>query len=398
MPDYHLSRTARQLKRSVMRDLMSVAVDPRIISLAGGLPANDCVPVESFQQCVDRVLSREGYRALQYGPPYMPLREWIADYMRKKSVKCDPEEVFITNGAQQGLAILSRLFCDPEDPVVIESTTFTGIQQVTVGRRLSVRTVSTHLETGVDVQALEEAFSAAASPKMAILIPDFHNPLGVSISMEKREQIAALAARRQIPVIEDDPYSALRFSGESLPPMKALDHEGWIFYLGSFSKMLTPAVRLGWIIGPRALADRITVIREAMDLESSQLMQRVVMEFIDSGFFHTHLHQLNRTNARRFHLLQEALQQWLAPEGVQWTQPEGGIFIWLTFPQRVNTWKLFQHAIKRRVAFIPGGAFSVEGGNENTARLNFSNVTEDRIPEAVRHIAEALHDLSNPPS
>ncbi|MFQ5631550.1 MAG: aminotransferase class I/II-fold pyridoxal phosphate-dependent enzyme, partial [bacterium] len=189
-----------------MRDLIAMAVSPEMISLAGGLPANDCLPVEAFQACIDRILCRDGYRALQYGPQFMPLREWLADYMNKHGVACTPENIHISNGAQHGLAILSRLLADPGDTAIIESITFTGVQQITAGRRLNVRTVPTDLKSGVEVYALERAFLKQPRPQFAVLIPNFHNPLGVSISLAKRERIVTLANEYQVPIIEDDPY------------------------------------------------------------------------------------------------------------------------------------------------------------------------------------------------
>ncbi len=214
--------------------------------------------------------------------------------MRARGVACEPEQVFITNGAQQGLTILSRLFLDPGQPAVIEAVTFTGIQQVTAGRGAVVRTVPTDLASGIDVDALEEAFHRAPRPRLAVVIPDFHNPLGVSLTLEKRQRIAELAARYRVPVIEDDPYSALRFEGQPLPPIKAFDEAGVVFYVGSFSKMLAPSLRLGWIVAPAELAAQVTVLRESIDLESSTLIQRAVSLFVERGLMEAHLARLQR--------------------------------------------------------------------------------------------------------
>lgn len=209
-----LSEEVAYLKRSVMRDLLKLAVSPDIISLAGGLPASEYLPLAQFQQCLNTVLERDGARALQYSPQSTPLREWIATYMNQRGVHCDVENIFITSGNQQGLSILSRLLLNHDDTAVIEQITFTGIQQVTAGRGAHVLTVPTDLTTGVELDALEDAFRE--HPRLAILIPDFHNPLGVSLSAHKRREIASLAARYGVAIIEDDPYSALRFAGETL--------------------------------------------------------------------------------------------------------------------------------------------------------------------------------------
>jgi 2-aminoadipate transaminase len=377
------------LKRSVMRELLALAVDPQIISLAGGLPASTLLPLDDIRRCLDEVLKKEGARALQYSPPYKPLREWIAEWMARRGARCSPEEVFITGGAQQGLAILSRLFLDRGDAAVIEAVTFTGVQQVTAGRGAQVRTIPTDLATGADMGALEEALQSEPRPRLIVLIPDFHNPLGVSLTSEKRRQAAALAATYGVPLIEDDPYSALRFEGEAAAPIKASDEADLVFYVGSFSKLIAPALRLGWIVAPAALSDRITVLRESLDLESSGLIQRAVHRFVSQGMLEPHLERLNRANRQRRDVLLAELEAHFG-EDAHWTRPEGGLFVWLTLAPEVNTWDRFRRALERKVAYIPGAAFAVDGGARNALRLNFSNVAPERIPEAVGRLAEAL--------
>ncbi len=387
-----LSHEADYLKRSVIRDLLSVTSKPGIISLAGGLPASECLPIEQYTECLNTVLKRDGSRILQYNPQHYPLRIWIADYMQKRGVSCSPEEIFITNGAQQGLSILSRLLMDAGDKAVIEQITFTGIQQITAGRGAQVLTVPTDLQTGVDVDALEIAFKQ--QPRLAIIIPDFHNPLGVSLSAEKRRQIADLSARYSVPVIEDDPYSALRFEGEGLPAIKAYDDADSIFYLGSFSKILAPAIRLGWIVAPLELMPRITVFRESIDLESSILTQAAVYEFLSKGWLDEHLESFNAANRIRRDALIEALQTHFGGM-VNWTTPQGGLFMWVALPENIDTWALFDEAIAKQVAYVPGGAFALEGGYRNTMRLNFSNARPEQIQEAISRLAEVIQ-ISHP--
>lgn len=381
-----LSAETATLKRSVMRDLLKLVVAPDIISLAGGLPAGELLPVEQLRASLDAVLRRDGLRALQYSPMHEPLRRAIADRMRSRGVPCEPEQVFITNGAQQGLSILSRLLLDPGQPAVIEAITFTGIQQVTAGRGAALRTVPTDLRSGVDVDALEEAMRRQPRPRLAVVIPDFHNPLGVTLTAGKRARIAELAARYRVPVIEDDPYSALRFAGQPLPPIKAYDEAGMVFYLGSFSKMLAPASRLGWIVAPAHLLPRITVLRESVDLESSTLMQRAIGYFLEQGWLEPHLARFNAANCLRRDAMLAALEQHLGG-WARWTAPEGGLFVWVTLPEGIDAWDLLPAAIERQVAYVPGAAFAVDGGFRNTLRLNFSNVQPELIPTAVQRLA-----------
>jgi 2-aminoadipate transaminase len=388
-PIHSLSKEVAHLKRSVMRDLLGLATSPDIISLASGLPASEFLPIDEYSRCLSTVLKREGSRAMQYSPQFPPLRQWIAGYMRSKGVPCEENEVFITNGAQQGLAILSRLLLDPGQPAVIEAFTFTGIQQVTAGRGAVVRTVPTNLQTGVDIDALEAAFREQPTPRMAVIIPDFHNPLGVSLSPEKRGQIAALAAKYRVPVIEDDPYSALRFEGETLPPIKAYDEEGFVFYVGSFSKMLAPSVRLGWIVASADLIPKISVLRESIDLESSILTQEAVYEFLAQGSLEPHLKSLNATNRERRDVLLASLDEHLGGLAT-WTRPEGGLFVWVTLPADVDTWAMFEEAVARKVVYIPGAAFALDGGARNTMRLNFSNAKPENIREGVARLADVI--------
>jgi 2-aminoadipate transaminase len=372
-----------------MRDLLKFAVDPNITSLAGGLPASELLPLEPLRECIDAVLTRDGPRALQYSPQHPELRALIAEYMATRGVACTPDEVFVTNGNQHGLAILSRMFLDPEQPAVIEEVTFTGIQQVTAGRDAAIRAVPTDLDDGVEVDAMEAALRESPRPRMAILITDFHNPLGVSVAPDKRPVLAEMAARYEVPLIEDDPYAPLRFSGEAVPPIKAYDQDGWVFYLGSFSKMLAPALRLGWMVAPASLMTRLTTIRESFDLESSTLYQRAVAEFLSRGLLEPHLERISEVHGARRDVMIQALEKELS--GIaRWSRPEGGVFVWASLPEQLDTEEMFHQAIQEKVAYIPGGVFSVDGRTRNAVRLNFSNVKPDAIREGVRRLAGVI--------
>jgi 2-aminoadipate transaminase len=384
-----LSREGSNLKRSVMRELLRFAVDPTVISLAGGLPASECLPLEGLRECLDAVLTRDGPRALQYSPQHQELRAWISGYMGTRGVSCTPEEVFITNGNQNGLAILSRLLLDPGQPAVIEKVTFTGIHQITIGRDAAVRTVPTDLHTGVDLDALEDAFRKSPTPRLAVLITDFHNPLGVSIAAENRPRIAELAAEYGVPLVEDDPYAPLRFSGEDVPPIKAYDSDGWVFYLGSFSKMLAPALRLGWLVAPADLMPRIVTLRESFDLESSTLYQRAVTEFLSRGLLEPHIEEITGVQGPRCDAMLQALDEEL-PDIASWSKPDGGVFVWVSLPEELDTTEMFHRAIEQKVAYIPGGVFSVDGSTKNAVRLNFSNVKREAIREGVARLAKVI--------
>jgi 2-aminoadipate transaminase len=386
--DFQLSQTATGLKRSVMRDLLALVAKPGVLNFAGGLPADENLPCTELQECLDAVLTRDGARALQYGPAYAPLKELIAQHMHTRGVECTADDICITNGNQQGLELCARLFLDGGECVAVEEFTFTGVMQAVQGHGANVLPIAVDLEQGMDVDALESAL--AFRPRLIITIPDFHNPLGVSLDAKKRERFADLAARYRVPIIEDSPYSPLRFCGEPIPAIKAYDEQNGILYLGSFSKMISPALRLGWMVAPRELLPRLTVLREALDLESSQLMQRTVAEFLARGYLVPHLAQLNAANRRRRDLMLDALQREL--DGfATWTVPDGGLFVWLTLPEGTNTEELLHDALKQNVAFVPGFAFAAgQASGRNCMRLNFSNAPTEKIADGIQRLGGVI--------
>ena len=414
---YSLSQTASTLKRSVMRDLLALVAKPNVLNFAGGLPADENLPRAELQECLDAVLTRDGARALQYGAPYLPLKELIAQHMHTRGVECTADDIFITNGNQQGLELCARMFLDGGECVAVEEFTFTGILQAIFGHGAQPLAIPVDLENGMDVEELENWVATEervgtepgsvptrshARPRLIITIPDFHNPLGVSMCAEKREKLAELAARYEIPVIEDSPYSPLRFCGDAIPAVKAYDENDAVIYLGSFSKMISPALRLGWLVAPRELIPRFTVLRESLDLESSQLIQRAVAEFLARGYLEPHLEQMCAANFARRDVMLSALERELG--GIaQWTIPDGGLFIWLTLPEGTDTEKLLHDALaqntapSQNVAFVPGFAFAADGrSGRNSMRLNFSNAPKEKIADGIARLACVIREFAMP--
>lgn len=386
---YLFSQEATYVKRSVLRELLAHAVDPNIISLATGLPSSQLLPIQQFNECISTVIVRDGARSLQYSPQFTPLREWLADYMTQRGVPSRTENILITNGCQNGLTLMARLFLNPSDTATIEQITFIGIEHATGGRGARIRPIPTDLTTGADMDAFALALSQEPRPRLAILIPDFHNPLGVSITPEKRQRAAQLANQYRVPLVEDDPYSPLRFSGTIPAPIKSYDTDGYVFYLGSFSKILAPGVRCGWVVAPEEIIRQLERLREANDLETSTLMQRSIHEFVSRGWLAEHLLELNAANHSRRNMLLAALDSEMGAFAT-WTEPEGGIFTWVTLPEHMNTWDMVKEAIDHKVIYIPGGEFSVVGGYNNTMRLNFSNVAIENIPEGIRRLTQVI--------
>lgn len=373
---------------SLMSDLAEVILRPGMISFATGLPPSGMLPTEALKECTQRVVERDGSQALQYGPPYAPLRQWIAEYMRGRGVECEPDNVFITNGAQQALDLVSQLFLDPDDVAVLERVTYMGFWQVAL-KRARPRPVGTDLRGGIDMDSLERAFAEEPSPRMAFLIADFHNPLGVSLSKTQREKVAALAAEHQVLVIEDDTYSLLRVEGETPPPIKAFDRDGWVFYCGSFSKVVAPAMRMGWTIVPTELLPTMYGMRESLDLQSSALTQRIVAEFLTQTDFPAHLERYRNLLRERRDAMLSGLRSYFSDLG-SWTRPEGGFFIWLELPGGLDSMTLLHEAVERQVAFVPGTAFTAGDEAQSALRLSYSNVTPSQIEEGLPRLAGAV--------
>ncbi len=377
------------ISRSVLRQMMAVVSRPGILSFAGGLPAPELFPTADYAEALTHVLATDG-RSLQYAPPHQQLKAHIVELMAQRGVTCTQEQVFLTTGAQQGLDVLTTMFLNQGGQVMFEDLVYTGVQQVVAPLRPQILSVSTDLDTGMDVDAVEAYLADGARPAYIYVIPDAHNPLGVSISLEKRKRLVALARHYGVPIIEDDPYGFLYYDGDLERPLRALDDE-WVFYLGSFSKILAPALRLGWMIAPEALIPKLTVIKEAGDLESSALTQRAVAAYLDNGHLPGHLATLRQAYGRRRDTMLAALSQHF-PAEARWTQPNGGMFIWVELPEQFNTAQLLPIAVEEeKVAFIPGYAFAVLGHHVNNClRLNFSNCTPEMIQEGVRRLGRVL--------
>lgn len=388
-PPIPCAEWTQTMQRSVLRQMLAVVARPNILSFAGGLPAPELFPAAEYGHALTSVLAADP-NALQYGPPFQPLKAHIVELMAERGVACREEQVFITTGAQQALDVLTRFFLDPGGSVVLEEVVYTGIQQAVAPLRPHIHPISTNLDTGMEVDEIEVHLAAGGRPAYIYTIPDAHNPLGVSMSREKRQRLVALAATYGVPIIEDDPYGFLYYGQRPQPPLRALDEE-WVFYVGSFSKLLAPALRLGWVVVPEALIPQITVIKEAGDLESSALTQRAVAAYLDSGCFPAHLERLRCEYGRRRGAMLAALERYFPPEA-NWTRPSAGMFVWVTLPEDVDTTELLSIAVEEeQVAFIPGQAFAVAGCRAaNSMRLNFSNCCLSDIEEGVRRLGRLL--------
>ncbi len=384
---FALSREARTLKRSMMRQLIGVTARPGIISFAGGLPAPELLPVDAWGEACARSLAEDGPLALQYGPPYAPLQAAIADLMARRGAPVEPEQVFITSGCQQGLHIAGRLLMDAGSAALVDQFIFPGVRQAFGGPDRELRELPSDVDEGLDLEAVAKALEAEPIPRAMVVVPAFHNPLGRSLDDPTRDRLVELARAANTAIVEDDPYGLLRFEGRPAAPILTRAPERTI-YLGSFSKLVAPALRAGWMIAPPALFEQQRVIKESVDLETSAFVQRALARFLASGALDAHLDRVRETYRLRRDRMLAALEEHF-PAGSRWSRPEGGMFIWVELPDGLDTLALLPEMVEAGVAYIPGAAFA-SGGRPGNMRLNFSNAPADRIEAGIEILGRAL--------
>jgi 2-aminoadipate transaminase len=364
---------------------------PGILSFALGLPAAELFPVEAYSKALTHVLARDPH-ALQYGPPFQPLKKHVVTLMAKRGVVCHEEQVFLTSGAQQGMNLLARLLLEQGSRVIVEEKVYPGFQQVLQPYQPEILTVPTDLATGMDVDAVEKLLVEGARPALIYASADGHNPLAVSMSSEKRRQLAKLARHYRVPIIEDDAYGFLFYDDAAKPPLRALDDQ-WIFYVGTFSKILAPALRTGWVVVPESLMSFLATVKESTDINTAPLNQRAISAYLDSGNLDEHLLKLRREYGIRLDAMLRALAKQL-PEGTQWQKPSSGLFVWVELPSRVDAGALLVQAIEEeQLVFVPGHAFAIDKQScpKNSIRLNFSNNPVDRIADGVARLGRVLN-------
>lgn len=390
------SKTARNMKRSEIRELLKVTRRPDIISFGGGLPDPSTFPVKELEEISCQLLREKGATALQYGPTEgeAPLREEIAKWMSHEKATIKPENILITAGSQQGLDIVSKVFLDPHDIVLLELPTYIGGLQSFNAYRAKMIGVPQDRE-GMRMDLLENALARLArrnkKPKFIYVVPDFQNPSGVSMSLERRKKLLELAYKYGVPVLEDSPYRDLRFAGNPIPAIYNLDDQNQAIVLGTFSKLLCPGLRIAWIMAPAEWMDRMVVAKQAMDLCSPTYTQLLVAEYLRRGYLPGQIQNIRKLYGKKLKIMLEALNRHM-PRGVKWSKPEGGLFLWIELPKRVSATALFPKAIEKKVAYVVGSAFHCDGKGQNTMRINFSYPTEQQIVDGIQRLAEMLRE------
>jgi len=388
------SKNAQNMKRSEIRELLKVTRRPEIISFAGGLPAPETFPVKELEEISCQLLREKGATALQYGPTEgeAPLREELAKWLAHEKATIKAENILITTGSQQGLDIVSKIFLDPKDIVVLELPTYIGGLQTFTSYRARMIGVPQD-DHGMRTDLLEKLLAKLASknkkPKFIYVVPDFQNPSGVTMSLERRKAVLELAYKYEIPIVEDSPYRDLRFAGRALPAIYSLDTESQVIVLGTFSKLLCPGLRLAWIIAPVEWMDRMIMAKQGMDLCSPSFTQLIVAEFLKRGHLSQQIEGIRKLYARKREVMLAALKKHM-PKGVKWTQPEGGLFLWVRLPGRMSATELFPKAIENKVAYVIGSAFHCNGKGHNTMRINFSYPSEQQIEEGIKRLARMI--------
>lgn len=399
--EYRYAHRMQRMGSSVIRELLKLTEQPDIISFAGGLPAPEVFPLHEFREACNYVLENFGPQSLQYSTTegYRPLREMIARHTARYSVDISPDNILITSGSQQALDFIGRLFVNRGDYIVVESPTYLGALQAwnAYGAQyISVRTD----ENGMIVEELEAALRVG--PKFIYVLPNFQNPGGSTLSLERRQQLVELADKYGVPIVEDDPYGQLRYEGEHIPSVVYLDsqfrgpngghYSGNVIYLSTFSKLLAPGLRLAWVVAPPEVIRKLVMTKQAADLHTSSFNQYVAYEVGKGGFLDEHVKLIRATYKERRDVMIEMMEE-MFPADVTWRKPQGGMFLWGILPEEMDAAEVLKSAIQKKVAFVPGAAFHPNGGGQNTMRINFSYSAPDLIREGITRLGTTLKEL-----
>jgi 2-aminoadipate transaminase len=387
------SRT-REMKSSAMRDMMAITARPDVISLAGGFPETGSFPPDSFAAAAQRIADESCARALQYGPTegLDELKECIVEVMAAEEMRVDVDDMIVTTGGQQVIDLVTKTLIDPGDVIVAEGPTYPGAVPTFSSYQAHVVHIDVDSE-GMRVERLEEVLDGiereGRRTKFVYTVPTFQNPAGVTMSLPRRRQLVEIAHRRELLVLEDNPYGLLRYEGAREPTLRSLDGGVYVMYLGTFSKILSPGIRLGWVVAPPPVLEKINLGKQAADLCTSTLSQLLVRAYFDQGIWRDYVDSLNEIHRARRDAMLDALAEFFPPQA-EWTRPAGGLFVWVTLPDFIDTTDLLARALRDNVAFVPGEGAFLDGRGRSSMRLNFSGSDEDTIREGVRRIGEVV--------
>ena len=386
-----VARRMHGVAPSAVREILKVAERPDVLSFAGGLPAPELFPAQELGQAFEAVLRKRPGAALQYGitEGFLPLREWIADQLRARGIDAAAENVVVVSGSQQGIDLVARVLLNPGDTVLVENPSYLAALQAFAAYEVDVVALPGD-DDGLRTELLEEAVREHR-PALLYVVPEFQNPRGTTLAAHRRKVLAAVARKHGVPVLEDDPYGALRFRGTASTPIAALAG-GLTFHLGTFSKTLAPGLRIGWVHGPKALMRAMTIAKQACDLHTATLTQHAVVELFETFDYEAHLVRLRSEYRRRCEAMLRALERTMPP-GTRWSKPDGGLFLWLQLPRGLRDEAVFRAAIQHSVAVVPGSGFFVGAAEHGFLRLNFSNQGLANIELGMERLACTLSEL-----
>jgi 2-aminoadipate transaminase len=386
------ARRMGKARPSTIREMLKVTEQPDVISFAGGLPAPELFPLADIRAAADRVLSQAGPSALQYGPTegFTALRELFTAEMKRRSIQCSVEDLLITTGSQQSLDLIGKVFLDSGDCILTENPTYLAAIQAFQAYEVRFCPVPTD-HNGLIPEALPELIERER-PKFLYTIPNFQNPTGITLAAERRRTLYSIAQRYGLIIVEDDPYGMLRYAGSHIPPIKSIDTEGLVIYLSTVSKIIAPGLRIGWSVSSGEITRGLTIAKQAADLHSSSLDQRIVHRYLSDFDSPAHVERIRRAYGERYAAMDACLQRELG-EGFEWTHPEGGMFLWVACPEGVDTSELLRKAVERKFVFVPGRDFFPDASGTRFMRLNFSNATVEKIQEGCRRLGEVCQGV-----
>ncbi|HPX79716.1 MAG TPA: PLP-dependent aminotransferase family protein [Bacteroidales bacterium] len=386
-----ISDNAKGMKRSAIRDLLKMATRPEIISFGGGFPDITAFPVDELREVITEVLDENALQALQYGETLgvRKLRDVLAQRYRDQGIDVTYENFIITTSSQQAIDMVTTLFINPGDTLVCGLPSYLGALQAFQAHQAKPVGVPKDEELRTVVNAL---VAAGRKPKFIYAIPDFQNPSGVTMNVEQRMNVIEVAKEFDLLILEDSPYREIRFSGEEMPQIYSLDKEGRTMLLGTFSKTFVPGFRLGWVMAPVKIIEKLEVVKQSTDLCAPVFNQFIAARYIEKGYYDKNIERIKINYRNKRDNMIAAFEKYM-PEGVTWTNPEGGLFLFVTVPEGYDATELFRIALQEDVAFVIGEAFHCDGSGKNTLRINFSFMEESRAEEGVRRLADAIKKL-----
>ncbi len=388
------SERASNMKKSEIRELLKLIQQPDIISFAGGLPNPEAFPVEETRKIINNNLDEIGEKILQYGSTegVNPLRKELAKMMNQRGIDVDYENILVTHGSQQALDLLSKVLLNPGDTIIVGSPTYLGATGAFRAFEADMETVKVR-EDGMDMNLLEKKLKQlkvkGKLPKFIYVVLTFQNPSGATMSAEKRRELLDIASKYDVLIVEDSPYSHLRYEGKARPHLMSMDNEDRVVRLETFSKILAPGFRIAWTTGPEELIEKMCIAKQATDLCTNPFGQYVAYKYLAEGIMDEHLEKIKKLYDKKRLTMLEAMEEHF-PEGVEWNRPEGGMFVWAKLPMHINTRDMFKKAVDEKVAYVVGDAFFVGDDGYNTMRLNFTHSSEEEIKKGIKVLGEVI--------